>query len=128
MYSKISTFVSLILLLFWIYRLTRNKIALWIFGYTSYLIISGVVFKSFFPDIKFFSPTLEYMVFLAIVGVPFLILIVLIGVEGDKQKKENAVQKVMPKLMDINYKNISIWLIILFINILGRWLDKVSHH
>lgn len=124
MFYKIANLISLLVVLIWSYTLTRNRIILWVVIYIAYFFICVITFKANYPDIQFFSPTIEYVIFLTFVGIPFLILVVLIGVEGERQKKIYHSEKLIPKIFSINVNNIIFWVLIIILNIFGLLMDK----
>lgn len=119
MYSTLAELFSALLFLGYYYRKTKNKIVAWILGYIIYFFICAILFRKLYPNTPFVSPTPEYMVFLIFAGVPFLALVVLLGVEFEKRKLSEA--KKSKKDFIILFKpskdNIIFWTIIILINL-----------
>ncbi len=110
---------SVLLLLVHYYRKTKDKIVVWVLSYLTFLVCSGLLFRKLFPNIPFVSPTPEYMVFLAIVGIPFLVLILFLGVEADKRKsrEEQEEKKGFAILFTPSKDNIIFWAIFVMLNL-----------
>jgi hypothetical protein len=119
MYSNIAELLSVISAIVYYYRKTKDRVAIWILGYASFLATAAILFRKFYPHIPFVSPTLEYMVFLSIVGIPFLVVIVMVGVEIEKQrtKTPEVYQKNRKAIFKLTRDNVIFWSIIVFINL-----------
>ncbi len=111
--------LSVLLLFGYYYRKAKDKIVVWVLSYLTFLICSGLLFRKLFPDIPFVSPTLEYMVFLVIVGIPFLALILFIGIEADRRKSSEGQKE--KKGFGILFKpskdNIIFWTVFVLLNL-----------
>ncbi len=130
MYSNIAELISLLLLIGYLYVKIKDKIALWLLGYAFYLICCLFLFRLIYPNVPFISPTIEYMGFLFITGLPFLVIIVLIGVETEKRRSGAiAIEeqtKDMKKIFNISKGNIIFWAIIVLINLIAFLLENNS--
>lgn len=118
----ISQLLSLLLIVFYIYRKNRDKIALWAFLYFFYLGVLAISFKLLFPDITIPSPTLEYTIALIMAGIPFIIVIVLIAVKAEKDRVKTAEN--INSIFTINKSNLIFWGCIILLNLIGFLLEK----
>ncbi len=125
LYSNIAELLSLIAAMVYYYNKTKNKAILWVLGNVLFFAICVFLFKKLYPDIPFVSPTPEYMCFLAIVGVPFLITIVMIFVETEKQKPRASEEydRNSSAIFTPTRGNIIFWTIIVLINLAGFIAD-----
>ncbi len=121
MYSILIEFLSVLLLIGYYYRKTKDKIVAWILSYLIFFFCSGVLFRKLFPDIPFVSPTLEYMVFLVIVGVPFLVLVVFVGIEIERRRSSEVEEdkKDFTILFKPSRDNIIFWTIFVLLNLVA---------
>lgn len=124
MISNIAELFSILLVLAYFYKKTKNKIPLWILRYSAFLIACIILFRKLFPEIPFVSPTYEYMGFLFVTGVPFLILIVLIGIEVEKQRTMTTEDSKPIILFKATKENIIFWTVIVLINLAAFIVDK----
>ena len=124
MISNIAELLSILLVLAYFYKKTKNRIPLWILSYSAFLIVCVVLFRKLFPDIPFVSPTCEYMGFLFVTGVPFLVLIVSIGVEVEKQRTMTTEDNKPIVLFKPTKGNIIFWTVIVLINLAAFIVDK----
>ncbi len=119
MYSTLAELLSALLFLGYYYKKTKDKIVVWILSYIIYFTICAILFRKLFPSTPFVSPTPEYIVFLIAVGVPFLVLVVLLGVKFEKRKHSEAKEekKDFIILFKPTKSNIIFWTIIVLINL-----------
>ena len=122
---KTAKLLSLLLIAAYLYWKTRDKISLWALGYFAFLWGSATIFRRLFPDIPFRSPTIEYMAFLVIVGVPFLVLMVLVLVEVERRRSQKIEEgeKDYGVLFKLSKENIIFWTIIVLINLIAFLLE-----
>ncbi|MFH1674271.1 MAG: hypothetical protein ABIF87_12710 [Pseudomonadota bacterium] len=125
MYVKTAKGLSMLLIIAYLYWKTRDRICLWMLSYFAFLGGSVAVFRKLFPDIPFVSPTIEYMVFLVIVGIPFLTLIVLMGVEIEKRRSKKTEKPPLDfgALLALSKENIIFWAFIVLINLVAFLLE-----
>ena len=118
-YSNTAELLSVIAAIIYYFKKTHDRVVVWSFSYLSFLTISAITFRKLYPDIPFVSPTLEYMIFLFIVGIPFLVLVVMIGVEYDKQKTKRPedYEKNRTAIFSLTKGNLIFWSIIVLINV-----------
>lgn len=126
MISRYIQIISIIFIIVYSYKKTKESIFLWILNYALFLVISLAFFKIFFPDIAMGSPTLEYGLFLTIVGVPFLILVVLIGSQIENRRAKGTGDGLLniTSIFTLKKDNIIFWVIIIIINLIAYLLDK----
>ena len=119
MYSTLAELLSALLLLGYYYKKTKDKIVAWILSYIMYFTVCAILFRKLFPNTPFVSPTPEYIVFLIAVGVPFLVLVVLLGVKFEKRKNDGATKgkENFAILFKPTKSNIIFWTIIVLINL-----------
>ncbi len=119
MYSTLAELFSALLFLGYYYRKTKDKIVAWILSYIVYFAVCAILFRKLFPNTPFVSPTPEYIVFLVAVGVPFLVLVVLLGVMFEKRKHGEAKEETKDFiiLFKPTKSNIIFWTIIVLINL-----------
>lgn len=120
-YSNAAELLSVIAAIIYYYKKTRDRVVVWVLGYLSFLIFAAVIFRKLYPDIPFVSPTLEYMVFLSIVGIPFLVLVVMLGVEYEKPKTKlpDEYEKNRSAIFSLTRGNLIFWSIIVLINVVA---------
>jgi hypothetical protein len=126
MYSTYTELLSLLLIIIYLYAKTRDRISLLITGYIFFLLTSGIVFRFLFPDVPFFSPTLEYTVFLIWVGIPFLVVLALIFYEVEKKRTQSTGEKSenISFIFEFSRDNIIFWTIIILMNLIAFLLEK----
>ena len=126
MYSTYAELLSFLLIIAYLYRKTKERITLWVLSYILFLVSSATLFRVFFPNVPFFSPTLEYTIFLIIVGIPFLVLVVLIGAEIERRRTRGAVEnkRSLSSIFKLSKDNIIFWTIIVLINLVAFLLEK----
>lgn len=122
MYFKFAKILSMLLIIAYLYKKTKDRIALWVFNFALFLIISITLFRVIFPDIPFVSPTIEYTVFLIVVGIAFIVLIIKIGIEAEKRRAD--IEKNISSIIQLSKDNIIFWTIIVLINLIAFLLDK----
>jgi hypothetical protein len=78
-----------------------------------------------FPHVPLGSATVEYMVLLIIVGIPFLTLVVLAAVELDKRQRDKGKEgtTVLRPLLVMSKDNLVFWTIIVLLNLIAFWLE-----
>jgi uncharacterized membrane protein len=120
-YSNIAELLSVIAAIVYYYNKTKDKVVLWILSYISFCAICTILFRKLFPNIPFVSPTLEYMSYLAIVGIPFLVIVVVIGVEIEKQrtKAPEEYNKNRAAIFTPTRNNIIFWTVFVLINLVA---------
>lgn len=126
MYTTYAKLLSALLIIIYYYKKTKDKLSVWIISYVIFLITSAIIFRRLYPNIPFVSPTIEYMIFLAIVGIPFLVLVVMIIGEFDKRSKKKAEvdNKDFTVLFQPTKDNIIFWTIVILVNIASFILEK----
>ncbi len=94
---------------------------IFIFFYFLYFVIVVIAFRILYPDIPIPSPTIQYMIALTLVGIPFLGLIILIAIlhEKDEGKGNN-----INLIFKINKNNILFWSFIIIFNLIGFILEN----
>jgi hypothetical protein len=119
MYRTITELLSILLFLSYYYITTKDKIIAWILSYIMYFTVCAILFRKLFPNTPFVSPTPEYIVFLIAVGVPFLVLVVLLGVKFEKSKNDGTTKEKenFAILFKPTKSNIIFWTIIVLINL-----------
>jgi len=119
MYSTLAELLSALMLLGYYYKKTKDKIVAWILSYIMYFTVCAILFRKLFPNTPFVSPTPEYIVFLIAVGVPFLVLVVLLGVKFEKRENDGATKEKenFAILFKPTKSNIIFWTIIVLINL-----------
>lgn len=122
MYFKFTKIISMLLIAAYIYKKTKDRIALWALSFVLFLIIITMLFRIYLPDVSFGSPTIEYTIFLLIVGIVFIVLIIKIGVEAEKRRSD--VGKNISSIFQLSKENIIFWTIIVLINLIGFLLDR----
>ncbi len=114
----IAELLSLGLVLAYYYKITRDRIALWILTFGVFLATCFILFHKLFPNIPFHSPTCEYMGLLFVVGAGFLVVLVLVGIELEKRKQITTADDKKPsELFKPTKSNIIFWALIVLINL-----------
>ncbi len=126
MHSTLIQFLSVLLLIGYYYRKTKDKIVAWGLSYLTFFFCAGVLFRKLFPDIPFVSPTVEYMVFLVIVGVPFLVLVVLVGYEIEKRRASELKEdkKDFTILFKPSRSNVIFWTVFVLLNLIAFLMEN----
>ena len=57
MYTTYAELLSLLFIIVYLYKKTKDKIPLWILVYILFLVSSAKVFRMLYPHVPFFSPT-----------------------------------------------------------------------
>ncbi len=90
-FGRTKALAGLLFFAYWYFK-TKEKIPMYVVALMSYLVLCTTIFKLLLPNIEFGSPTIEYLCYLAIVGIPFLFIIYKIGIMFDRmtgdQKKD----------------------------------------
>ncbi len=118
--------ISIIMIIVFFYKKTKEKMFLWILSYALFLGVCLELFRTVFPKIVLGSATLEYGMFLLVVGVPFLVLVVVIGVQIEKRSKnrvENGALNIA-SVFSMQKDNIVFWGTIIIINLVVLLFDK----
>lgn len=127
MYSNYTELFSLLLVVAYVYKKVRDKITLWVLGYVLFLVCCIYIFRLIYPEVLFFSPTVEYIGFLLTVGIPFLILIILIGVEVERRRKRSVnkePERGVSEIFRLTKDNIIFWTLIAVINLIAYLLER----
>jgi len=125
MWTKGAELMSAVLFIAYYYKKTKDKIVVWIVSYLTYFVCSVILFRKLFPAIPFVSPTLEYMTWLFIVGIPFLALIVAIAMIYEKRRTEKvqSPQESFDILFTLSKDNLVFWACIVVINVIAFLLE-----
>lgn len=127
MYANYAELLSLLLVIAYVYKKIRDKITLWVLGYMLFLGCCILIFRLIYPHVPFFSPTIEYGGFLLTVGIPFLVLIVIVGVEVERRRKSSIGKEPVRDvsvIFHLTKENIIFWSIVILINLIAYLLDK----
>ena len=122
MHSMIIEIISLILIIVYIYINTKDRVPLIALTFIFYVLIVANILMKIFPDMKIGTPSLEYTIALLIIGIPFLITVIIIGVQLSKQKPVLREQNIL-SIFKLRRRNIIFWIFIIFINIIGYMFD-----
>jgi len=122
MYFKFTKILSMLLIVAYIYKKTRDRIALWVFNFIVFLIIAITFFRIYLPDVPLGSPTIEYTILLVIIGIGFIVLVIKIGIEAEKRRDD--IGKNINSIFQLSKDNIIFWTIIVLINLIAFLLDK----
>jgi len=114
--------LSLLTILVYIYVRTKDKSTLWVLSYFLYFFVIVVGFKFLYPDIPCPSPTIEYTIALIMAGIPFLIMVILVGIEVEKDRKKAAEN--IASIYKIDKSNLIFWGCIILLNLIGFLLEK----
>lgn len=111
-------------LLFFVYCYIKTKERATLLGLliVVHVIVSISLFRVLYPDIALVSPTIEYMVLLVIVGIPFLVATLMIGREIEKMTTEKRSSLFKP-VFDPTRSNIIFWSFIIIINLMAFMMD-----
>jgi len=121
-FAKTKALSGIIFFVYW-YIKTKERAPLLIMIIVLHIMICSILFKLFFPDIPFVSPTIEYLVYLAIVGIPFLIFVYKIGMEFDKMPIEKRSQ-LFKHVFEATRSNIIFWTLIVLLNLSAFIMDN----
>ena len=125
MYFKCAKVISLILFALYYYKMNGNKLLLYVLLNVIFITISAFAFQLIFPTIPLNSPALEYLGFIAIVGISTLAMIILIAKEVEKQRNNKTIyESEINSVFKLNKQNIIFWSIIMLIDITAYLLDK----
>ncbi len=114
--------LSLLAIAIYIYIKTKDKAVLWTLLYVLYFFVIVFGFKLLYPDIPIPSPTIEYMIALMMCGIPFLIIMILVVIEAEKDRKKSAEN--IQSIYKINKSNLIFWGCIILLNLIAFLLDK----
>lgn len=123
MYFKTAKVISVVLFFIYAYVKTKEKLPLFAMIYLLYFALCGFTFKFLFPEIRFGSATIEYLVFLTIVGIPFLVGFYKVGMLVDKMPKEDK-EKIFKPVFEATRSNIIFWAFIVLMNLLAFIMDN----
>lgn len=125
MYIKSANLLSLLLIIIYSYWKTRDKSSLFMLCCFASLWGGATIFRRLFPDIPFRSPTIEYMVFLVIVGVVSLVFLMLSVAEVEKRRTNKTEERDIGfrSLLTLSRENIIFWTIIVLINLIAFLLE-----
>jgi hypothetical protein len=124
MYFNAAKVIVLVSWMFYAYFATKNKAIKLLLGYIAYFAITTSFFVTVFPGFEFFSLTWQYLAFLLLVGIPFLVVVVKAGNEFDRQRTEGSPQeKISPKMFSANKANFVFGGAAVALLILGKVLD-----
>lgn len=113
--------ISGIAIIFFIYLKTKDRCSLYTFILITYCLIMFSSFRVLYPHIPTPSPTIQYMTLLAITGIPFLIMLVIIGNEAEKNR-EKTMENIQ-SIFTMSRGNIIFWGIIILLNLTGFILE-----
>lgn len=114
--------LSLTLIFLYIYIRTKDTIALVTLLYAVYFNIIMIGFKILYPDIPIPSPTIQYMIALTLVGIPFLAVFFAIVLIGEKNREKTFAN--INSIFKINKINILFWSFIIIFNLIGFILEN----
>ncbi len=122
MYFKFVKMLSMLLIIIYLYKKTKDRIFLWVLIFALLLVSSTTLFRIYFPDIQLGSPTVEYTILLIGIGVAFIILVILIGIEAEKRRAD--IEKNIRSIIQLSKDNIIFWTTIILMNIIAFLLDR----
>jgi len=124
-YSKYAEIISLLLIIGYTYKKTRDRIVIWGLICTSFIICTALVFKILFPNMQFGSPTCEYLGFLSLIGIAFFVFISGTAIELDRRRKneKEKVEMNMSWIFELSKDNIIFWTLMVLINLLAFILE-----
>jgi hypothetical protein len=123
-FAKAKALTGVLFFIYW-YIKSKEKAPLLIILILSHIAICTIIFKFLFPGTPFVSPTIEYLVYLAIVGIPFLISVYKIGMEFDRMPTEKR-RQLFNYVFEATRPNIIFWTILVLLNLLAYIMDNTK--
>ena len=109
--------ISLLLISIYVYFKTKNKCFLW-------AIMFGIFFATILFGVK--NSYIPGVLGLIISGIAFVVAIILIQIEDDKNKERNkgTIYADLNSILVINKKNVLFWGFIIVLNLIGFFLGE----
>lgn len=95
--GRTKALAGFLFLLYWYFK-TKNKIPLYAVILLAYIVFCTYFFMFVFPDIKFRTPTIEYLIYLVSVSIPFFIIMYKVAMMIDGMTDDNKKDLFKPVL------------------------------